>query len=289
MLLELSIGDSYGCGFEFTPKDFVLQNNDLTQYHAHPKHGLDLGQYTDDTQMSLAITEALLLTVQNSQNKWSPLLLANKFVEVFKRDERPGYAKRFQKFLESVNSGEEFLEKIVPASDRNGAAMRAIPLGIIKDINKLMEYSNIQSAITHNTECGINAGLASALLSHYFIWDLGDKKDVGNFLNLYAPSDDCNWDDDYVGKVQIQGWRAVQAAVTAIKRNDTLGDLLWDCINFTGDVDTVGAIALGAASNSREYIKIIPKILFDTLENGTYGRNYIIKLDQKLLSLKGQI
>jgi len=55
---------------------------------------------------------------------------------------------------------------------------------------------------------------------------------------------------------------------------------------FTGDVDTVAAIALAAASNSPEITHDLPQTLIDTLENQTYGKDYLIELDQKLMSLK---
>lgn len=61
--------------------------------------------------------------------------------------------------------------------------------------------------------------------------------------------------------------------------------LLRECVAFGGDVDTVAAIALGAASNSAEIIHDLPQHLIDTLENGPYGRDYIVELDRKLLAL----
>jgi ADP-ribosylglycohydrolase len=58
-----------------------------------------------------------------------------------------------------------------------------------------------------------------------------------------------------------------------------------DCIAFTGDVDTVAAIALAAASCCQEVTSDLPAHLFEGLENGTYGRDYIINLDEQLFSL----
>ncbi|MEB3278367.1 MAG: hypothetical protein VKK42_05525 [Lyngbya sp.] len=80
------------------------------------------------------------------------------------------------------------------------------------------------------------------------------------------------------------GWECVQAAVTAIVRNHSLSKILQDCVAFTGDVDTVAAIALGAASCSQEVTQDLPSHLFEGLENGKYGRDYIRELDQKLFN-----
>ena len=62
----------------------------------------------------------------------------------------------------------------------------------------------------------------------------------------------------------------------------SLSKILKKCIDFTGDVDTVATIALGAASCSSEIKQDLPKNLFNDLENGKYGRDYLIELDKKL-------
>ena len=62
-----------------------------------------------------------------------------------------------------------------------------------------------------------------------------------------------------------------------------------NCIAFTGDVDTVAAIALGAASCSPEYQQDIPQHLIENLENVEYGQDYLMNLDHKLMSLVSNI
>jgi ADP-ribosyl-[dinitrogen reductase] hydrolase len=279
MLLELAIGDAYGAGFEYANEN-AAKFNDLSAYVRHPKHREILaGMYTDDTQMSIAIAELMVERVD-----WTPLNISSKFLECFKRDERTGYSGNFYDFLKSVNSGEEFLARMQPNSDKSGASMRAIPLGIYPTIEEVMEHCRIQAAITHNTPDGIQASQAAALMSHYFIYQLGSKADVGLWLEKQIPKSHL-WNTDYKGKVKAQGWMSVRAAITAVKRNDSLSTLLKDCIAFTGDVDTVATIALGAASNSLEYAKDLPQILVDMLENRKYGRDYLIELDKKLMAL----
>jgi hypothetical protein len=54
-------------------------------------------------------------------------------------------------------------------------------------------------------------------------------------------------------------------------------------------VDTVGAIALAAASCSPEIDQDIPEHLIITLENGTYGKDYLMALDKKLMNMVGKI
>lgn len=278
MLLELAIGDAYGAGFEYANRHLIKQFNNLNAYMQHPRHsGTKPGMYTDDTQMTLAIVEAIL-----SGENWSPANLARRFVEVFKRDPREGYASRFYGFLRQVRDGEQFLREIVPTSDKSGAAMRAIPIGIFPTIGEVKSKATVQAAITHNTPDGIRAGVASALMSHYFIYKLGARKDLGAFLEKHV---DGQWRDDWEGKVGSKGWMSVKAAVTAIHHHERLSDILGACIEYGGDVDTVATIALGAASCSEEVVQDLPQNLIDGLENNTYGRDYIVDLDKQLREL----
>src|SRR5687768_15127870 len=122
MLIEIAIGDAYGAGFEYGDPRAVRDDNDLTHYVKHPRHRLRPGCYTDDTQMSIAVAEMIV-----SGEAWTPVNLASRFVEAFKRDPREGYAQRFYGFLREVRDGEEFVRKIRPDSDKSGAAMRAAP------------------------------------------------------------------------------------------------------------------------------------------------------------------
>ncbi|MEH2322222.1 MAG: ADP-ribosylglycohydrolase family protein [Nostoc sp.] len=55
MLLELGIANAYGARFEYS--DEIIVNNDFSRYVEHPRFQLNPGNYTDDTQMSIAIAE----------------------------------------------------------------------------------------------------------------------------------------------------------------------------------------------------------------------------------------
>jgi ADP-ribosylglycohydrolase len=280
MLIEAAVGDAYGAGFEYAPDSLVRAHNTADHYVQHPRHrAIRPGMYTDDTQMSLAIAEALV-----SGERWSAENLARRFVEGFRRDPRQGYAGGFYAFLQEVRSGDEFLARIRPDSDKSGAAMRAAPLGVLTTVGQVIDRCRVQAALTHNTPDGIHAAQAAALMSHFFLYDLGLVAELGEFLEGQVPG---AWSVPWQGKVGPKGWMSVRAAVTAIMRNRRLSGLLIDCIAFTGDVDTVASMALAAASCSIEYEKDLPSNLIDTLENGTYGRDYITALDRELLALAG--
>ena len=293
MLLEIAIGDAYGAGFEFVSRDFVYANNNL-QYVTHPNissANLDLfrmgeevihpremhGRYTDDTQMSIAIAEVIA-----KGSSWTKEVLAESFVDSFKRDQRTGYAGGFYEFLCNIKDGQDFLEHIRPNSDKSGSAMRAAPIGLFPTVNEVVKRCTLQASITHNTPDGIAAANAAALMVHYFVYDKGPKLQLGNFIKTYVSGD---WDKPWSGFVSVKGIECVRAAITAVVESDTLSEVLKRCISFGGDVDTVAAIAMGPASCCKYIEQNIPDNLVNGLENGPYGREYIIDLDKKLMAL----
>jgi ADP-ribosyl-[dinitrogen reductase] hydrolase len=276
VLLELAIGDAYGAGFEYVDRAMVARENTLAGYVQHPRHQIAPGRYTDDTQMSLAVAEALV-----SGAPWTAEVLAAKFVEAFKRDPREGYATRFYDFLSRVSDGKQFLAEIDPRSDKSGAAMRAAPIGVLPTVEDVLRQATVQARLTHDTPDGIAAACAAALTAHYFIYGLGQKNDVGAFLDRHVPG---QWSVPWTAEVKAQGWMSVRAAVTGLTASRSMSELLRRCVDFTGDVDTVAAIALAAGSRSGELAQDLPDHLVQGLENGPYGRDYIVALDARLMA-----
>lgn len=279
MLLEIAIGDSYGCCYEWTDRWIVKTKNKLEYLTlAENPSVIPPGNYTDDCQLSLAIAELML----EEKEKWDHYDVANKFVECFHRDPRRGYAPGFYLFLLDHKNGVDFVRDIRPNSTRSGAAMRAGPLGLIPDINELKEKSDIQSSLTHDTVQGRNSALCAALAVHYFRYNLGSKKELGEYLaDVFKDQFNLGALAQYE-YIPVEGWPCVWAAMAAILENDTLTGVLKSCIDYAGDTDTVAAIAMAAASQSKEIVQDLPENLFNGLENGTYGRDYIIKLDEQL-------
>jgi len=283
MLLEMAVGDAYGAGFEYAASEFVVANNTGAAYVEHPSHeGIVPGRYTDDTQMGLAIAEAIV-----SGEAWTPENLAQRFVDVFHRDPRVGYAHGFYHFLQKTRSGAAFLADMQPYSDKSGAAMRAAPVGIFPTVTEVLERSTIQARLTHDTPDGIAAANAAALLAHYFLYAVGSKADVARFLDRHVPG--YGWSEPWIGKVRSKGWMSVRAAVTAVAVSGTMRDLLRHCIAFQGDVDTVATIALAAGAHSTEIVQDLPEALVGGLENGAYGRDYIVGLDRQLIAWRGAV
>lgn len=276
MLVEIAVGDAYGAGFEFRNPVSVRARNNLTRYRRPALSIGSTGRYTDDTQMTIAVAEAIL-----TGQSLTPELLAHHFVEAFKRDPRVGYAPRFYQFLRSVDSGAEFLERIRPTSDRSGAAMRAGPIGLFDSVATVLEYAEIQAKVTHDTDPGVRSAQAAALMVHHFARRQGSPGELAAFVCGHVDGD---WACPWRGRVSMAGIQCVRAAMSAVASTTSLSELLRRCVSFGGDVDTVAAIALAAASWSSAHEQDLPEHLVSGLEDGPYGREFLTRLDADLLT-----
>ncbi len=60
-------------------------------------------------------------------------------------------------------------------------ALQNLSQPILPTPERVIKATTIQAAITHNTPDGINAAIAAALMSHYFIYQLGTKdREINN-------------------------------------------------------------------------------------------------------------
>lgn len=287
-LVSLAIGDAYGAGFEYVATRVVKAHNDLSGYHQHPKWtNIKPGSYTDDTQMALAVAELIL---NHNHNEWSPYNVARAFTDAFRRDPREGYAQGFWDFLKEAIQHDDprlsafyFLMNIQPHSDKSGGAMRAGPIGLLPNVQDVIDKAMFQASLTHATRDGMAAAAASALMVHYFHYNLGSKGDLRFILQdvFSIPGvGQVPWNR----KVRAPGMDSVKAALTAIEERDTMSGILKRVVDFTGDVDTAAAIALGAASRSQEIEQDLPDVLFEGLEDGDFGKGYLAEIDEELLA-----
>jgi len=272
MLFEMAVADAYGVGFENVDNELVEEHNDL-KYHALSKYVKTLGRYTDDTQMSLAVAEVML------EGDWfEERDYARSFVEAYKRDPNRGYARGFGKFLKAVKTGDDLLKKIVPVSERGGAAMRAVPLGLLPKLSQVQLACTIQASVTHRTTVAVTAALAVATASH-----LISRKRMKPCNAVKAVSDTVpgKW-DEWEGRVSLRGDDIVRAAFTVLEETDSMKEILQKSVAFGGDTDTVASIAVGLASLSPLIKKDLPKNLMSGLERGKFGADFLKKQDKRL-------
>jgi len=274
LMVALAIGDAYGAGREFVRPTKSRTWNDGKTYLQHPKRPQLPGHYTDDTQFSMGIAEFML-----SGQARTPLNLADTLIKVFKRDPRPGYADSFYRFLVEVQDGADFLAKILPHSNKSGGVMRAAPCGFLATPIQVIDFAMWQASLTHATYDGMTAAAAGALL----VWGcrIGiDRAGLAGLLEEYLPG--MSWGTKWQGKVRNLGLDVVRAALTVLRDKGDMTGVLKASIAFTGDTDTVASLALAAAAVHPGIDANLAQSLYDRLENGPYGRDYLRNLDHDL-------
>ena len=280
LLVSMAVADAYGGGFEFADPVFVAANNDLQSYRPHPKGTIKPGCYTDDTQMALGLAGLLLngdpLTTRN---------LARHFLAAYKRDPRYGYSQVFQQILNQAKNADGLINRLQPHSDKSGGAMRAAPLGLLPDPRQVVDLAMWQASLTHATRDGMTAAAAAALLV-YYCRQGSDPGDLPGLLTTHLP--EVTWVSSYLPNqpVSSRGLDVVRAALWALIDDGpfSLAAILQRSVAYTGDVDTVAAIACAAASMHPGIAQDLPQCLLDGLENGPYGRDYLAVVDQQLLN-----
>jgi len=300
MLLRIAQADAYCMATEYIKlprnqgtRDAALE---FVRYLEHPTHSLKPGQYTDDTQMSIAVAETLIAQTLVHEQKFRGLYLtreafADSFVRCFKRDRRDGYARSFQQFLGTVSTGGEFLEKIHPASDKNGAAMRSVPLGVLKSPEEVARVAEIQAKITHDTPNGILSSQIVALMSHFALYSRSPMQTgaVAAFLCMVLPGRLPQiatllprWEGPVTGP--DVGMRTAHAVFDLVTSGLSLMDILRQTIAWGGDTDSVASIAWGIASTRDT--SPVPDFLEHNLElGGLYGPEFLKKLGAQLMTI----
>lgn len=287
--LKFAIADAYGMGFEFVPQSVVDQENNLSTYRPHGLHSsLSPGQYTDDTQMSLALFEYLKeslleidyphLVVDEISNKEK---IASKFLEVFKRDPRKGYAKGFQHVLETVSSGEDLVKTIEAygKTESNGACMRAIPAGLFfRDEDSVLKFSKIQAEVTHRDSAVISAQAVS--LAAFGLRKGIRIKELPGYINeILMERIDWSWDGSRVNSKTELGLITAMAAIHTLMTTEGYSDCLKKAVSYGGDTDSVAAIACGLTVFSLNHFdQKIPNRLIDGLERGKFGCGFLYNL-----------
>lgn len=274
MILEIAIGDAYGAGFEFVKDSIIEEEHKMEKYLDSRIDNIKAGEYTDDTQMTIAIAELLL-----NEEVWSKELIAKYFLNTFNRDPIQGYASGFYKFLLQTENENDFLNNIITTSTRNGAAMRSVPLGYIKDKEKMLEKAEMQASVTHNTKEGILSSKAVALSAYYFKNKLGNKDGLFEYI---CNETGHNFNNHKTSRTQCCGMETVDAILTILPKASSIYELIDLSIKLGGDTDSVASIVCGIASLSDEYDKSLPEFFVRDLTNGQFGKDYIINLDNKL-------
>lgn len=293
MLLRIAQADAYAVAYEYVDdNDAPLLKQEMRlfdRFYKHPTyHTLPAGTYTDDTQMSIAVAEVLLEKgVYASSRDFS-----DAWFRCFKRDPRDGYSRGFQSLLEQAHTADELRTLITPTSTKNGAAMRAVPLGIIKDPTRCATLAGIQATTTHATFEGINSAIAVALMSRFAHHDRrglpslydGCVRHLPLFEEFKRPWEGRVADRAKTGGRDV-GINTAHAVFTLLTQETSLCAIMDRVLEWGGDTDSVAAIAWGIAS-CRYIDEPLPEFLETCLEvGGMHGPTFLKDLGQRLMNV----
>lgn len=284
MLIFAALGDAYGAAYEFVPIDEWKIPNTGRHLSKHPYLPIGDGKYTDDTQMSIAVVEAMLSVSGKDplpRNPTQRIDFLEFFYNAYTRDKRAGYSRGFQNLLDSTLNGAELFASIDPKSTRSGAVMRAAPIGGYPNLTTVLKYAAMQAKTTHDTPIAIECAQAIALAAHYLIHRVGPRKNLGGFINEMLFDRTVDWEADRTEWATVEAVDCARNALTAWRNSKTTTEVLTNSVAPGGDTDTVATIAMSLAWADPEIKDDLGLNMLNDLESGTYGFEYLFDLNHR--------
>lgn len=264
--LGFACGDALGATVEFmTPKQIQKRYGVHRDMIGGGWLGLEAGQVTDDTQMSLAVGQAIV-----DHQGWNIQAVADNFVAWLESDP-PDIGNTCRRgIMRYRDSGELYG---LPRDDDagNGACMRNLPV-VLATLNRpdcFSEWSLQQSHITHNHPLSNAATLTFGRIVNLLIngQDIGACKQEAELLIsqysefAYKP---------YPGKASAYIVDTVQTVLHYFFSTDSFESCLIATVNQGADADTTGALA-GMLAGAKYGVEQIPE-------------RWLTRLDQQVVS-----
>ncbi len=288
-ILGLAIGDALGF-----PTEFISLKEIRTRYGPagvtdfEPVGWHPPGTYTDDTQMSIAVAEALIEAGHDSIDKLMPAM-ARRFVAWSKsaeNDRAPGTTCLTG--CRNLASGAPWARAGVADSKGCGTAMRVAPIGLFywKNEQRLVDVARASALPTHGHPTGVAAAAAAALLVAWAVRGgdplqyparllaaLQDIPGSDEVIQRVARIDDCLADhpDDVLRGPELgEGWVAEEAVACALycfcRTPTDYSSTVLTGANTVGDSDSIASIA-GAISGAYNGLGAIPEPWVSGVEN----------------------
>ncbi|MAT15879.1 MAG: ADP-ribosylglycohydrolase [Planctomyces sp.] len=261
-LLGLAVGDALGAAVEFkSPGSFAP----VTGYRAGGPHGLDPGEWTDDTSMALALADSMLA------RGWDLNDQADRYVDWWKNGRYSvngrcfdigitvsDALRRYQRTGDAATSG-----STDERASGNGSIMRFAPIAIryhallAEDLAELLRLAEESSRPTHGSEQCLSACRYLALLLTGMIrgiardevlssdWQpLVDATESKPFHPAIQAVIDGSYRDKQPPDIRGTGYvvHSLEAALWAFASTDNFPDAVLKSVNLGDDADTTGAI-----------------------------------------------
>lgn len=282
IIFGLAIGDALGF-----PTEFMSLSTIKSKYGSSGIKDLQKAPalFSDDTQMSIAIAEALI-KVGDRDIETVMAAVKDKFIDWYHSPENnraPG--KTCLTGIENMERGLHWSESGIARSKGCGSAMRSAPIGYLyqHDPEKLKEVAHASGICTHGHPTGDAACIGAAYLVKLALDGISPDKMIPEILDFISgiseefdrailKVEEClDWEDeekalDHLGEGRI-GEEAIALALYYFLRypNDYRKVVLRGA-NTNGDSDSIACIAgsvsgalLGIKAISKEWIKKIEK------------------------------
>jgi len=293
-LLGLAVGDALGGKFEAQTANAIrVRFATAEDLIAYPREEI---WYTDDTQMAIGVSEALI-----ERGEIVEEVLCRAFVANYLPSR--GYGRGARAVLEAMEDGRDYrqvAEQHFPGgSYGNGAAMRVAPIGLVfrDDRQRLWHQACLSALPTHLHPLGIEGAqllaLAVALCSRmdhfdragFFAELLGACASVEYRAKIEAAAE-VQAPEDLAGLGnRIEALHSVPTAIASFALTpESFEATVSNVIFLGGDTDTLAAMA-GALSGTYIGARRLPARLVALLESSPKGGAYVKGLSEQLFAL----
>jgi len=284
-LTGLAIGDSLGMPFETQTPLSAQLTSWAGGYGSSGYHHLKPGQFTDDTQMSLALAASIL------ENKfYEPSHAAKKYLAWFTSGDCRGIGNTTEKAMQNLLQGKDWSAAGILGAEGNGTAMRAAPIGAhqhkaTERYRASAHWARIDASVTHISEEAAEGSAAMAVATAH-LCSGGRKVEVLttvlehlNKSHVRTALEDVyravRRGDTMVGFLKTRDWllsgvsphvvQSVPAAFAMFVFSEDFDNTVKNAVKLGGDTDSVAAMA-GALAGSHYGIEGIPEALLTPLE-----------------------
>lgn len=281
--LGLAIGDALGATVEFmTPTEIRHEYGVHREMTGGGWLRLKAGEITDDTEMSLALGDAIL-----SAGKVEPVSIATAFSDWMRGKPKDIGNTVRRGIVQFRRTG----QTAMPEGEHdagNGACMRCLPVAIAtlrQSLPEVVQASRLQAHITHHnplsdagTECILHMTQAAILGEPLAELEILAQQLAQRFPVFEYRKSQRDNPSGYIVDT-------LQAVFQALFATDSFEAALLDVVNRGGDADTTGAI-LGMVAGAYYGLDGIPTRWLQALDNPT--RLHCIEQARSLYQLATQ-
>ena len=237
--LGLAIGDALGSTVEFLTAGEIRAQYGI---HKHLMGGgwlrLKPGQVTDDTQMALALGEAII-----ERGGWDLKAIADRWL-LWLKSKPVDVGNTCRRGLTRYMREGTLAAQMHEADAGNGACMRNLPVVLLAvgDASRLETFTLEQCHVTHNHPLSDAATLATARMTAALLRGEGLEA-ARRIADALVVEHRCFRFEPYPKRSSAYIVDTVQTVFHGLFTSESFEDCLVKIVNLGGDGDTTGAIA----------------------------------------------